>query len=304
MHCLLFSHFVLKKKKQKKLKIGLVDDLKYEQFREYSNNLKKFIGKFCGDWVQHFCQSRKIFKLYIEKQFKTYIRSLKRQEIVLSSKSLKRVKIRPYFDSKNKYSLVKPCRKESSAIKNPTFSKSPEKILLRSFSMAYFESILEHSGELYSPNSNEVSESEITQIDEEIESEKITSPQIIECERITIKGSYFGNLEINGSYLVYTSEGKKKPKEPKFTYSALEFTELTKECRRIWESNEISEVICRRFLHQHTAIEVYLKSGKSYYFNVFDCKTREELFASLKKWKNVSIIPKITSKDLKKYTSQ
>ena len=266
-----------------------------------------FVNKYECDWIKNFKETRSLFKLHIAKKYKAYLRLQKRLKAVLDSKDWNFFKVRPYFDQKNRYSLTKPCK---SNRKDVMITRSPEKIFLRSFSMAYFESIIEKSGELCSSplyeDIGEESDHEIGNVEEEeleTVADQISSSTIIECERITIKGSYFGNLEINSTHLVYNSEGKAKP-EGKYLLSALEFTQIRKECKRIWESSEIHEVICRRFLHQHTALEIYLKSGKSYYFNAFTPENREEIFNCLKKWKNVRLITMITPKIVNAYTDQ
>ena len=97
----------------------------------------------------------------------------------------------------------------------------------------------------------------------------------LDCEMIKVNESIFGFLEFSQDYLLYISEGKEKPKEILYFGSALEFTMSLKKTEKIWETSEIAEVLPRRFIHRHTAFEVYLKTGKTLYFNVFseaNCK--------------------------------
>lgn len=310
VHCFLFKLFELSQKKSVTQVIDSKIDVSAVGKKVFIGDLKEFTSKYDCGWVQSFKESRALFKLHIAKSYKTYLRMLKRLKVVQESTGIKKFKVRPYFDLKNRYSLTKPCKGEEKKV---VLTMSPERVFIRSFSMAYYESIIEKSGEICSPLLGSpideiepeiiLSEEEEQEQQFEIFPDKISSSQIIECERITIKGSYFGHLEINSTFLVYCSEGKKKP-EGKYLISALEFTKLTQECKRIWESTEISQVICRRFLHQHTALEVYLKSGKSYYFNVFTREKQEEVFRCLKKWKNVEVIPIITQKIVNAYTDQ
>ena len=301
VHLFLYSYFIYQKK------------LDYPELRTESVSTKKitpvyqdFVSKYECDWISNFKETRALYKLHITKKYKAYLHLLTRLKAVQDSNDWNFFKVRPYFDERNRYSLTSPC---NNSRRDLMITRSPDKIFLRSFSMAYFESIIEKSGELCSSpiqeNQPEMSDSETDSVEEEIEAvvDSISSSLIIECERITIKGSYFGNLEINTTHLVYNSEGKAKP-EGKYVFSALDFTQLRKECKRIWENSEISEIICRRFLHQHTALEIYLKSGKSYYFNVFTPENREEVFNSLKKWKNLRIITAITPKIVNAYTDQ
>lgn len=281
-------------------------ELRTDFLKEYAMKTKEFLIKYDNDWIKNSNESRNLIKMHIAKKYKAYLRSLKRLKAVLNSNHGKKFKVRPYFDGKNRQCLTKPCNPKEFSTKKVLISSSPERIYNRSYSTAYYESFLEKSGEACSPlleeNETEFSEGEEFQLVEEPDS--INQPdlsQIIECERITIKGTYFGILQIHGSHLVYISEGKTKP-ERKYPFSALEFTQLKKECKRIWENTEISEIICRRFLHQHTALEVFLRTGKSYLFNVFDRKIRDSVFSSLSRWKNVKVIPVITSKIVKRVT--
>ncbi|OMJ80662.1 hypothetical protein SteCoe_19041 [Stentor coeruleus] len=308
---MLHNFFINAKKRSIKQIPLMIEDqqLRSASFSDYGGKIKTFTKIFDSDWLKNFNDTRNLNILHIAKRYKGYLRNMKRQKAILSTERATCFKVRPYFDNKNRYRLTKACKNESlRTSRRLPITWSPEKNFMRSFSMAYFESIIEKSGEISSQlieeNDNEGSEGENVVIEEyETQYDLPANSRIIECERITIKGSYYGSLELHGNHLVYTSEGKTKP-EGKYPFSALEFTHQKKECKRIWESNEISEIICRRFMHQHTALEIYLKSGKSYYFNVFTPEIRKELFYSLKKWRNVTIIPVITSKIVKSYTKK
>lgn len=98
----------------------------------------------------------------------------------------------------------------------------------------------------------------------------------LNCERIKINESVFGFLELSQDYLLYISEGKEKPKDPFYFGSALDFTIVVKKIEKIWKTSEIAEILPRRFIHRNTAFEVFLKTGKTLYFNVFCEKKRNE----------------------------
>lgn len=311
IHSFLYNYFVYSKKTGKKVRENYIYNEECyldNTFLEFSTNIMQIIKKYDCDWIKNFKKTKRLVRLHIEKRYKAYLHTLSTLKNILTLNVQKEYKIRPYADNEKRFPLLTHCKTTNKNISRLNLTRSPDKMLIRSFSIAYFESIIEKSGEMYSPLFEEPENSEIelpaNQEGSDTTSDTIASSKIIECERITIKGTYFGNLEINGNYLVYISEGKKKPEGEKYLFSALEFTQLKKECRRIWEANEISEIICRRFMHQHTALEVFLKSGKSYYFNVFDNSIREQLFDSLKKWKSVLVISKITSKIVKFYTKK
>ena len=104
----------------------------------------------------------------------------------------------------------------------------------------------------------------------------------VDCERIKISYSLYGELEISQQYLLFISEGNEKPTDGKFFGSALKFTQEIKRSTKFVEVEEISEVFPRRFIHKHTAFEVFLKSGKSYLFNVFTADIRKSVFEVIK----------------------
>jgi hypothetical protein len=312
IHTVLVNIFGIRRFSSKSIDLSTFSkDPRSSSFQDLLQKTRDFVKKYDDDWIKNFNETRNLSKMHIAKKYKAYLRNSKRLKTVLTSSKVKQFKIRPYFDEKNRQCLTKSCNtKDYSTYKLP-IARSPTRQFNRSYSTAYFESFLEKSGEVCSPLieedvENEVSEGETAILDEEPEmsSEQISNSQIIECERITIKGTYFGFLEIHGNHLVYSSTGAAKP-EGKYPFSALEFTQLKKECKRIWENSEICEIICRRFLHQHTALEIYLNSGKSYLFNVFDPNIRNSLFNSMKSWqKTVRIIPKITANLVKSFTKK
>ena len=103
-----------------------------------------------------------------------------------------------------------------------------------------------------------------------------------ECERIKVTHSVYGFIEISQNYLVFVSDGKEKPTGGIYFGSSLKFMQETKKCSVVCEVSEITEVFPRRYIHKHTAFEVYLKSGCSYFFNVFTPEYRENILEAMK----------------------
>lgn len=321
VHAALVSIFEIRRLPTRSFDLSIAGkDLRSSSFQDLAVKTKEFIKKYDDDWIKNFNETRSLAKLHIAKKYKAYLRNLKRLKAVLTSGKEQKYKLRPYFDDKQRQCLTKSCNPKDYSSHSLPLTKSPTRQFNRSYSTAYYESFHEKSGEVCSPlieeneveneneyeYENEFSEGEINAFEEEPENftQQVSNTQIIECERITIKGSYFGSLEIHGPHLVYISEGKPK-QENKYPFSALEFTHQKKECKRIWDNSEISEIICRRFLHQHTALEIYLKSGKSYLFNVFHKEIRDSLFKSMSSWKKtVRLISEITPKTVKSYTKK
>ena len=103
----------------------------------------------------------------------------------------------------------------------------------------------------------------------------------VDCERISVRGSYFGSLEVTKRFIIFRTGGEKKP-VGKYFGSALGWTQILKAKEQVWELSELTEVFSRRFLHRHTALEVYFRSGRSYFFNCFTNEARTSLMQFLK----------------------
>ncbi|OMJ79767.1 hypothetical protein SteCoe_20158 [Stentor coeruleus] len=124
----------------------------------------------------------------------------------------------------------------------------------------------------------------------------------VECERIKVSYSLFGDLEVSQDYILFISEGKEKPLDGKFFGSALKFTQELKRQTKYFPIEDIQEVFHRRFIHKHTSLEIFLKSGKSLLFNVFTSEARESIFEVIKSWKHIRLITESTNSHLKPYT--
>ena len=112
-----------------------------------------------------------------------------------------------------------------------------------------------------------------------------------ECEIIYIKGSLYGTLNFYQDSLVFTSKSSEKPAmDPVVLYegkyvlcsSALPETQIKKKVMKVWNCNMLAEVVFKKFIHNICAIEIYLKSGKSYLLNFFTKQKLKEVYSSMK----------------------
>ena len=81
-----------------------------------------------------------------------------------------------------------------------------------------------------------------------------------------------GNLKLREDILYFINNDKIKleyDKNIKYVFSSLLEDIREKEKIIIIKLNDIEEIIARRFLYEYRAIEVFLKNGKSYYFNLY-----------------------------------
>ena len=100
-------------------------------------------------------------------------------------------------------------------------------------------------------------------------------------EQISVSGSYFGEIDISDSYIELKFSGEIKP-EGLFPGSALKFSCRSKICCKVWSHSEILEVLPRRFIHKHSAIELVLVSGKSFLINCFSESSRLRILNKIK----------------------
>ena len=130
---------------------------------------------------------------------------------------------------------------------------------------------------------------------------------IYECEMITIKGSIFGYLYVFDNCLLFKSELKNdkrkklvnsKVKEDYTNYldyacCTIDYDHLNANKRIILEYNNIKEVVNRTFFFSWISLEIFLKDGKSFYFNLFNEETNDDLLEFLKQ-KKLFVIRKIS----------
>ncbi|CAG9323563.1 unnamed protein product [Blepharisma stoltei] len=90
------------------------------------------------------------------------------------------------------------------------------------------------------------------------------------CARLKIKGLYRGVLKFIDNYIVFINEDTRKNSQSEATSKPYE-----KAIKKIWSIIEIQEIYPRRYIHSHTAIEIFLKSGKTIYFTFDDKEARE-----------------------------
>ena len=118
---------------------------------------------------------------------------------------------------------------------------------------------------------------------------------IYECEIITLKGSIFGNIYVFDNCLLFKSELKndkrrisKKKLEKEYELglnyvcSTMEYDFLNKEKMIVMGYNDIKEVVNRTFSYIWISVEIFLKDGKSFLFNLFNEDNNSDFFDVLK----------------------
>ncbi len=129
---------------------------------------------------------------------------------------------------------------------------------------------------------------------------------IYECEMITVKGSIFGNILVFENCLLFKSElvNDKRKKESNskdddddssymdYACCTIDYDHLKKYKRIIIEYNNIKEVVNRTFFYTWISLEIFMKDGKSYFFNFFNEDTNKDITEYLKQ-KKIPVIDNI-----------
>ncbi|CAG9323175.1 NBEAL1_4 [Blepharisma stoltei] len=263
----------------------------------------------------------------IELKYKEFLKSLKANMANTKEEQNYDMKIYPVLDKIGRQSFLKPSFKRSSRLAGKNNSVSP------TFDASMFKSLsvmvggYASSEHKFSPRpeglegfelSEEYAELKINEEEDENEptprstvtntitaTSEWNSPytEIFECERIKVDGSYLGVIEITSDFLLFESEGKEKDDESIYEGSSPICNQLATQKSILFESRDIKEVYGRRFMHRYSAIEFFLKSGKSYYFNLFTEENKTQAFRVMKIWERqgAKLYPKLSHEKLKKY---
>jgi hypothetical protein len=115
----------------------------------------------------------------------------------------------------------------------------------------------------------------------------------INCEYITLEGTMFGKLNITNEYILFKSRfnniyrpdahdhDEKYINYYEYMFGSLESDIIYREKDVKIYLKDIKEVINRRFLHMWQGVEIFLKSGRSYYFNLFRVSKNDQFFQAL-----------------------
>lgn len=89
-------------------------------------------------------------------------------------------------------------------------------------------------------------------------------------ERVQMSGVTFGRLEFYWDSIIFRSKGDRRPKLPRYELGSLDIFHRPKESLLVFSLSEVDEVVWKRFMHTRSALEFYMKNGRSYLFNIFE----------------------------------
>ena len=124
-----------------------------------------------------------------------------------------------------------------------------------------------------------------------------------DCELLTVKGSIFGNIFVFENGLLFKSEliNDKRCKDYNlkedenlldYACSTIEYDFLKVDKTLLFEFNDIKEVVNRTFFYTWISLEIFLKDGKSFLFNLFNEYANDDLLDFLKQ-KKIPVIRRV-----------
>lgn len=232
-------------------------------------------------WEQIYFQSeqRKYYKLKYD--YNNFKKILEKSQRALEKPLGKNVTIRQNYDNFYRWVFLKPLKESKEAKLLPQHLIPKQEI---GFKLREYDS-----------NSEESSCSPLLILqNKDFSSAGLKECVNIQAEYIKVQASYLGQLIATSKFIEFSSNGEKKNFNNEVVEGALEYTCESKIILHIWKAKDINEIILRRFIHNHTAFEIILVSGKSYFFNVYTPESRKDFLKVISTWKI-----KITGKDPK-----
>ena len=111
------------------------------------------------------------------------------------------------------------------------------------------------------------------------------------CELLLNRGSIFGKILIFNNGILFLNDVENKKKDLQFACSTLDYDNLNENKKIFILFQEIKEIINRYFCYSWISQEIFLKDGKSYFFNFFTEKNNEDIFEIFKQ-KKIKILIK------------
>ena len=255
-----------------------INDELYEKINKMIVSKQESFRKFISVYDQKLDRSRRM----ADKKYQTFCKNVEKLKLILSGKTIGKFRIKRTLDGMGRMPFIE----RNSRVTEVVIPTSRLSIVFQKLPIPNFCSEMEETMDDSEIGGNDSDEEPI------VVYAVIDEVERMDCERIKVNKAVFGFIEISQDYLLYISEGREKPKSELYFGSALEFASIVKKSEKVWEASDIQEVIPRRFIHRHTAFEIYLKSGESIYFNVFSEELCQKALNLMKFWgiKGVKVV--------------
>ena len=133
----------------------------------------------------------------------------------------------------------------------------------------------------YLPSHNDILKSIINSSEKEYFNE--------ECEVIMKTNIIAGNIVLKEKFIYFINNNeikKKYGKELKYLFCSMLDDIKIKDKIIMIKIKDIQEIINRRYIYDYRAFEIFLKNGKSYYFNLYIKENVNKFFENIEKMKN------------------
>lgn len=127
----------------------------------------------------------------------------------------------------------------------------------------------------------------------------------MDCEYVTLLGCYFGKMVFDENYVIFECLGKPRPNHAQYAYGSIKENLILKKKKKHFLITQLISVQARRFNFSEIALEIYTSKYKTYFFNFYSHKQRDEviqLFASYKQNKIEVVLNRKESLLHSKYT--
>ncbi|OMJ72860.1 hypothetical protein SteCoe_28600 [Stentor coeruleus] len=260
-------------------KISSFDIILYS-YKKMLEKIDKIYQGFSEEYPTRF-----LYKMYLD----TYKNEKKwfKAKRVLNDEPVENIKVRQVYDKYGRWSTISPNPTEKMIfnIKNPLINDSLT-MFPQDHDLSDLTSLESFAKDL-----------SLSQL-KLLETVNSNYTMIFKVERIKVEGAFFGNFYITPHFIELIFCGEKKPQKPDFDDSLPSFGMIPKHKRYIWYLSEFKEIIRKRFLHKHIALEFITIEGKSYYINFFKENHREEVINIFKTWGHISIPSKIPTTEI------
>ena len=129
----------------------------------------------------------------------------------------------------------------------------------------------------------------------------------LESELIMKTKIICGNLILSESILCFINNNDIKKgygKDIKYLFSSLAEDIRAREKITIIKIKDIEEIITRRYLYNYQAFEIFLKNGKSYYFNLYSKDYLKQFLDKIKEIKDINNIINIITEPVKYFNKE
>lgn len=121
--------------------------------------------------------------------------------------------------------------------------------------------------------------------------------KIFECERITVRGAIWGEIEMSEkeNYFTFRPLPGERPEGELYELGTMKHNFITSTKKKSWNYQKIRQIHQRRYNYMKCAFEIFTNDNKSYYFNVFSNSYLKAILSEFKlRNKDIQICSKET----------